>query len=512
MASDIFLEYNCIDACVTLEAHNKFWHELEQGYNPAYDLTMAIFEPLLFMQTRGIRVDRSLMEETKRDIQVAAKTKQGELNELCGRALNVNSPKDCQAYFYIEKGIPPYHSDEGRITVDDLALQRLARGTSTRRGLREAKLVQDIRSLNKLHGTYLEISFDADERIRCSYNPRGTKFGRLSSSTTIFGTGTNLQNLPQEFKKFLVADEGYIFWEVDKRQAEWVVVAYLANDASMIKAIEQELDVHVYTAQMMFGLPPEVIALESMLVGMNTDAEIIAKLRSTEPLIEKFAARMPRSMSCRQCGKKANHGLNYDEGFNKFALINELDTAEAKRIIDLYHRGYPGIRQTYHETVKRQLQQTRTLTSCFGRKVRFLDAWGPDLWKAGYAMLPQSTVVDSLNKGMVEVYRNDFLAGAPGGIDLLAQTHDSILLQVPLDWFSNEGAFEGAREMVYNAVSPELEYNGRRFKIATDSKLGLNWGGFHKDTNPKGMQDLEKLYETWPTRSLPEAVGVTRSQ
>lgn len=513
MATDNFLEYNALDSACTLEAHNKFWPDLSQGYGPAYDMTVALFPALMFMQARGIKVNHLAMEETKRDIQSAIRSKQETLDKIVGHSLNVNSPKACQAYFYIEKGISPYHNDEGGITVDDLALQRMARGTSARRGLPEAKLVQDIRGLHKLHGTYLEITFDADERIRCSYNPRGTKFGRLSSSSTVFGTGTNLQNLPQEFKKFLVADEGYVFWEVDKRQAEWVVVAYLANDAAMIRAIEHGLDVHTYTAQMMFNLDKEIIEHDYKVVGSNTDAELIANLRRADDRLNSGSSRLPRTMSGRQAGKKSNHGLNYDEGYNKFALINEMEIVEAKRLIELYHRIYPGIRQTYHESVKRQLQRDRCLTNCFGRKVRFLDAWGPDLWKAGYSMLPQSTVVDSLNKGMVSIYGNDWLTGgegyqAGGGIDLLAQTHDSILLQVPLEWFRNEGAFAGALDLVYNAVSPELEYNGRKFKIATDSKLGLNWGGFNKDTNPKGMREMKSLKDLDP---LLVELGVQRS-
>lgn len=509
MVSDPFLEYNCLDVACTLQARNVFWPDMDNGFMPAYQMTIDLFEALQFMMTRGIKVDHTAMEETKIEIKKLSEEKQIELEKLCGRSVNVNSPKDCQAYFYIEKGIPPYHSDEGKITVDDLALQRMARGTSTRKGLREAKLVQDIRGLNKLYSTYLEISFDPDQRIRCSYNPRGTKFGRLSSSSTIFGTGTNLQNLPQEFKKFLVADDGYIFWEVDKRQAEWVVVAYLANDASMIKVVEEELDSHLYTAAMMFGIPEEILQLESKLVGMNTDTDLIYTIRSSEPLLERWMSRMIRSMSCRQCGKRSNHGLNYDEGYNKFALINELEQTEAQRIITLYHRVYPGIRQTYHEFVKRQLQKDRTLTNCFGRKVRFLDAWGPDLWKAGYSMLPQSTVVDSLNKGMVEIYKDLCWAdGTSGGMDLLAQTHDSILLQVPLAWFDQD-LFDNTLEAVYDAVSPELEYNGRRFKIATDSKLGLNWGGYHKETNQKGMRELKTLSDL-PT--ILADLSVKRSQ
>lgn len=496
---ETFLIYNATDAAVTAEVEQHIWPELHAGgFFPAYHMTIELFEPLMFMMTRGIRVDHSAMKETQVEISAAAEAKQEELNKLCGRALNVNSPKDCQSYFYIEKGIPPYHNREGGITVDDLALQRMARGTSARRGLREAKLVQEIRGLLKLRGTYLEIEFDADARIRCSYNPRGTKFGRLSSSATVFGTGTNLQNLPQEFKKFLVADPGYVFWEVDKRQAEWVVVAYLANDASMIKVVEEELDAHTYTASMMFLVPEDVLKAEAKLVGSSSDSDYIFTVRNGA-IDPQFISRLPRGMSGRQAGKKSNHGLNYDETFVTFALTNEIEQNEAKRIIQLYHQVYPGIRQTYHESVKRQLQKDRTLTNCFGRKVRFLDAWGADLWKAGYACLPQSTVVDSLNKGMVETYRTDWICGDRGGVDLLAQTHDSILLQVPAHWFSdNDGAdpaFGKLLEQVYRNVSPELQYNTRRFRIATDSKIGLNWGAYHPEKNNQGMREIRTSAE-----------------
>jgi len=492
MANSTFLEYNALDAACTLEAHNAFWPALQkEGFQPAYDITMKLFDPLMFMQTRGIAVNHTAMEETKREINKQAAEAQEELNRLCGRALNVNSPKDCQQYFYIEKGISPYHSKEGRITVDDLALQRMARGTAKRPGLREAKLVQEIRGLGKLHATYLDIEFDKDERIRCSYNPRGTKFGRLSSSATVFGTGTNLQNLPQAFKKFLVADPGYVMWEVDKRQAEWVVVAYLANDASMIKVVEEGLDAHTYTASMMFVVPEDLVKLENKLIGNTTDADLIQQLRANSSELASYSAQLPRGMSARQAGKKSNHGLNYDETFVMFALINEMEQSEAKRIINLYHRIYPGIRQTFHENVKRSLQRDRTLVNCFGRKVRFLDAWGPDLWKAGYAMLPQSTVVDSLNLGMVECYHDPWVTAGPGGIDLLAQVHDSLLFQVPLEWFQNKGAFAGAMERVYKFLEPTLEYNGRKFTIATDSKIGLNWGGYNKETNATGMQEVK---------------------
>jgi len=495
-----FLIYNALDSACTIECHNSFWPDLaSHGFQPAYDMTVDLLPPLMFMMTKGVKVNLEALEVTKQDVLKSAAEKQDELNKLCGRELNVNSSRECQTYFYIELGIPPYYN-EGKITVNDLALQRLARGTVKRPGLRQAKLVQEIRGLQKLHSTYLNLEFDKDERMRGSYNPRGTKFERLSSSKTSFGTGTNFQNLPQEFKKILVADEGCVFWEIDKRQAEWVVVAYLCGDANMVRVIEEGKDTHIHTASLMFNAPPEVLELEDELVGYNTDPEVIASLREAHEIISRYAGALPRTMSGRQCGKKSNHGLNYDEGYVQFALINEIDQREAKRIVEMYHLIYPGIR-VWYEYIKRLLQKDRSLTNCFGRKVRFLDAYGPDMWKAGYSMIPQSTVVDSLNRGMVGIYNDESITGTEGAnIDLMAQVHDSILLQVPLDVMRSP-AFRDIFQRVYEYVSPELSYNGRSFRIATDSKVGLNWAGYNKENNPTGMRELESLND------LPRILG-----
>ena len=497
-----FLTYNALDSACTMQCYDGFWHDLlPHGFQSAYDMTIDLLPPLMFMQTRGIKINLDELEITKRQVLASAAEKQDELNKLCGRELNVNSPKDCQTYFYLELGIPPYYN-EGKVTVDDLALQRLTRGTAKRPGLRQAKLVQEIRGLQKLHGTYLNLEFDADGRMRCSYNPRGTKFGRLSSSKTIFGTGTNQQNLPQEFKRFLVSDG--VFVEFDKRQAEWVVVAYLCGDANMIKVIEEGKDTHIHTASLMFDAPPEVLELEDKLVGNNTDPDIIAQIRSGHEVIERYAGALIRSMSGRQCGKKSNHGLNYDEGFVQFALINEIEQREAKRVVELYHSIYPGIR-VWHESVKRQLQKDRSLINCFGRKVRFLDAPGPDMWKAAYAMLPQSSVVDSLNKGMVQIYNDDSITGSNGAnADLLAQVHDSILMQFPIEVVRSP-TFVDLTQKISNYLSPELSYNGRTFKIATDMKIGLNWGGFHKELNPNGMRKFDSITDL---PNILEALGV----
>jgi len=486
------LYYNGLDCACTDEIWDAISPDIDKyGYRWAYDFTMSLFEPLMFMQTRGLKVNFEALDETKCEIIIAQESAQEELNRLVGRELNANSPKQVANYFYIEKGLSAYYNKDGGVTTDDKALQRIARGTAKHPGMREARLIQDIRGYGKLYGTYLDIDFDADGRLRCAYNPRGTKFGRLSSSATVFRTGTNLQNLPQEFKKFLEPDEGYFFWEVDKRQAEWVVVAYLSGDANMLQVIETEADPHVHTAHLMFKVPKDIIKHDAKVIGGLMDRDEILSRRMADETLAPCVYQLPGSMSARQMGKKSNHGLNYDEGFNTFALINEIEIPEAKRVLGLYHTIYPGIRQ-WHEFVKRQLAADRSLTNCFGRKIRFLDGWGDTLFKAAYSAMPQSTVADCTNAGLIKIYNSD-LTTLTGGVnlDIIGQVHDSILMQVPLAVLDHPTKFADVCARVYDYASTELEYSGRKFRIQTDSKIGFNWGGYHSEKNPIGMQELE---------------------
>ena len=201
-----FWIYNAKDSVVCFEMWFLFVDMMKKdGFWQTYCDTVEMFPSLLYMMIRGIAIDTERLEDTKKQVAARLKEKEDELEEVADYSFNPASPKQCQEYFYIHKSINPYISRAtNRPTTDDKAMSRIFR----RYGLKEAKLVQEIRSLSKLQGTYLEVQFDKDGRIRCSYNPRGTTTGRLSSSKTIFGTGMNLQNLHPDFKGFLVADKG----------------------------------------------------------------------------------------------------------------------------------------------------------------------------------------------------------------------------------------------------------------------------------------------------------------
>lgn len=199
-----FWRYNAKDAAVALEA----WLNLEpllaeEDYQQTYDLHIANYPYLLFIMDDGFALDEARFQYVDAKVDADLKALEEEFAAKADYVFNWGSSKQCKEYFYEHKGLKPYVSTKTRKpTVDDKALARIAR----RYNLHEARLIQAMRGLKKFKGSYLKLDFDADHRFRCSWNPRGTKNGRLSSSKTVFGTGSNMQNLPERFQDFLTVD------------------------------------------------------------------------------------------------------------------------------------------------------------------------------------------------------------------------------------------------------------------------------------------------------------------
>jgi len=177
---------------------------------------------------------------------------------------------------------------------------------------------------------------------------------------------------------------------------------------------------------------------------------------------------LPRTMSLRQCGKKSNHGLNYDETYKMFSFINEITEKEAKVICDFYHRTYPGLRKWY-EFIKGQLTNSgRVLTNLFGRPYRFLGHWDQDLWKSAYAYIPQSSVGELVNRAIIRIYNSS--AERLCDVEILQQVHDSITVQIPL----NSPHLGAAVRTIVEMMNIPMEASGRKFVIPTDIKVGFD--------------------------------------
>lgn len=289
-----------------------------------------------------------------------------------------------------------------------------------------------------------------------------------------------------------------MFVNFDKAGAEWVVVAYLSGDARMIDVVENNKSPHVVTGALISQAPEELVLREHAIIKDLNDPYQIEELRATIPELSNPAFFLPRSMSIRQAGKKSNHALNYDEGYRVFALQNEMEEGDAKKIVDFYkERAYPGV-PLYHEAIRRELKnEHRTLVNCFGRKVVLRGAWDAKLWKKAYSFKPQSTVVDMVNRAMGLWYEND--EQYMRALELLAQVHDSLLGQYTLSGKRDQFIdLARACQDIDKYISPKCTYSGRDFYVKTDMKIGLDWQTmydvpFHKD--PKIMS--KALESTW---------------
>lgn len=355
--------------------------------------------------------------------------------------LNWKSNKQLQELIYSKMGIEPIKSRKtGRPTLDENALRKLCVKYPK---FEIFKLLEEYRKLNKFYSTYLSIKIDEDKRIRTSYG--FTETGRLTSSETPFNTGGNLQNLPKqegrgkEFRELLTADEGYKLVEVDLNQAEARVVAYESGDENYMSIFETGGDVHAKNAINIFG---------------ETDEKL------------------------RQLGKKVSHATNYGVGPRTMceAIIKELGMEyaiterDAKKFQKAYFEAYPRVK-TWHTWIKDKLKQDRTLKNYFGRQRYFLAPWGDSLFREAYAFLPQSTVADLLNTGIL------IWEALPTAPDILLQCHDSVLIQFNNkdDSFIKDIGEYKIRD-IKNIFEFPIVINGREIIIPISIKIGDSWG------------------------------------
>ena len=293
--------YNALDSVVCAEALPQQLEMLNNQHNYyTYKRKINSMLHYIYIMEHGIKINLQSMAAAYNAKQKEAQKVLSQLQLVAGIPLNPNSPKQVASYFYDYKRLPVYKSKTGGRSTDEKALKRIAR-----KGFKEASLILKYRGLIKESSTFLNPDkVDKDNRMRCSYNPVGTRFARASSSESIFGTGNNLQNQPHSVLTHFEADPNYVFYGLDLSQAENRIVAYTGRISQMIDAFEAGKDIHGLTAKIMIAI----------FYGQDKASSI--SIKSLAPIGDG-------TKTWRDWGKKANHGLNYDLGYKTFSLYNE---------------------------------------------------------------------------------------------------------------------------------------------------------------------------------------------
>ena len=464
----MFWLYNGRDAAVTHEIKTVQDRELdEMGVRESFNREMRAIEPLMSMTRHGIKIDLAERERLGKMYDAEIMNLQNFLDDQAGEPINVKS--NPQILGLLDKiGLPKkFNRKTHQPTANKDAIIELA-GKFKHPMLMTILAIRERRDYKE---KYINVQLSPDGRIRCSFDPTGTRSARLASRASLDGTGTNLQNIParkkigEYVKRMFIADTGKVFIYRDYSQAEAWLVAHLARCEGLIELfLDPTRDVHRENAARIFN----------KAVALVTDVE-------------------------RYLAKRVIHASNYGMGSDKLVLVvNEdaettgvrINQQKADELIRSYFMIYPEIRSVYWREVEHEVKYSRTLTTPMGRKRTFFGRMDDKLIREAYSYIPQSTVGDLGVEALSNCYYNIELAQPNLGAELLVNVHDSVMMQCD----DNPKAIRETAERMEEAMRYPLEIFGRKFTIPSDCKIGRNWAKASAD-NPAGMRDIDKPWD-----------------
>lgn len=462
--------YNCKDCAVTYEINNKLDAELDEyDVRECAEFMVSLIPPYAHATVKGMRVSRPRLREMAEAVSQAVTALQAVLDAKLGRSINVRSPVEVKKVVYEELKLPK-RTREGKLTSRQEVLLDLAAKT----GSPELRTIVKLRKLKKLLSNYLtESLLDDDGRLRCNHNIGGTKTGRLSTTQTLWGGGSNLQNWPDKAllitkekrleagntRKIVTPDEGFTFVALDLQQAESVVVAFDSEDPLEIEWFEQGLDSHRMLAAMIFNKDPADISGE-----------------------ERYIA------------KRCHHAFNYVLGHVKFSMIVNEDYEEtgiaitpdaSKAIKNRFHAIRPNLQVWWQEIIDLIRKPPHIIQNLAPsrRKRTFIELWSDESIRDFISWKPQSTVGDVCHEGIRRWwYDSDFeCVRKEGSMFLLNQLHDGVMYEV------RDELVDELLEPLAKLALVELEAKGRKFTIPVEVKVSKSsWGELEKIAVFKG--------------------------
>ena len=356
------------------------------------DVLKTLDEPiapiLLRMEMRGIKIDMDFLKNFSEELEVLIKKAEKEVLDLAGEHFNVASPKQLGVILFEKMKLPAAKKTKTGYSTDNDVLMGLDHPI--------AKSILEFRELSKLKSTYVDalpaIADPKTHRVHTHFNQALTATGRLSS------TQPNLQNIPirtergARVREAFIAEKGQALLSVDYSQIELRILAHISEDPGLIKAFNEDLDIHTATASEVFGVK---------LTDVTSDHRRIAKA--------------------------VNFGIAYGQG--AFGLADNLgiSRSEAQGIIKRYFEKFKGI-QTYIEDTIKKAHEDGYVVTLFGRR-RYLDelknknAMVKKFGERAAINAPiQGTAADLVKKAMIELDQK-----CP--LPMLLQVHDELVFE-----------------------------------------------------------------------------------
>ena len=395
---EVEIAKNCINkARFIYETKEELLNKLkdEEMLDLYYDIEHPLITVLGDMEYNGVYVDKSILEEMGKEIEIKLELLSKDIYNLAGEEFNISSPFQLGDILFEKLGLP-----HGKIGT---------RGYSTAIDVLEKikdkhpiiNLIIEHRNLTKLHSTYIEgliNSIMPDNKVHTIYTQALTRTGRLSSIEP------NLQNIPVRdeygklIRKAFIPSPNSIIVSADYSQIELRILASIANVEALKQAFKEGRDIHSKTASDIFGVPIDMV-----------------------------------TKNMRRIAKAVNFGIVY--GISGFGLSENIgvSTKEAKEFINNYLETYPGIKKYMDDTIAKakEVGYVRTL---FNRK-RII----PELNNKNYMIRSagerialntpiQGTSADIIKKAMIEVdkkFKENNIKSK-----MILQVHDELIFDI----------------------------------------------------------------------------------
>ena len=402
--------YGCEDADQTLEVHLALWPRLraEPGLARVYALEIATSEVLYRVERHGVLIDGALLHKQSHELGRRILQLEHEAHELAGQPFNLGSPKQIGEIFFDKLGLPVIKKTAtGKPSTDEEVLEKLAEDYPL-----PARILEH-RGLAKLKSTYTDklpqLADPASGRVFTHYAQAVAVTGRLASNDP------NLQNIPvrtaegRRIREAFIAPPGHVIVSCDYSQIELRIMAHLSDDAALLQAFHEGMDVHRATASEVFGVVPDQVSSEQ-----------------------------------RRYAKVINFGLIY--GMSSYGLARNLgiDNTAARNYIERYFERYPGVKR-YMDDTRQLARKQGYVETVFGRRLQLPEINSPNgprrqaAERAAINAPMQGTAADLIKMSMVAVQQA--IDGQRRASRMVMQVHDELVLEVPqaeLDWVRAE--------------------------------------------------------------------------
>ena len=430
-------DISCEQADVNLQLKQLFKKELNDTNLSGLfnEIEIPLLRVLANMEIEGINLDIKFLEILKKELVTDISTLENVIFKEAGQTFNISSPKQLGEVLFekMELSKKPKKTKTGQYSTSEDVLTEL----STKHDF--AKNILKFRSLTKLMSTYVD---SLPNQVLSLTNRVHTEYLQTVASTVrLSSVNPNLQNIPirtergkKVRKAFIPRDKDHLLLAADYSQIELRIIASMSEEKNMIKAFNNNEDIHSSTASAVFGIPVNEVTREQ-----------------------------------RSNAKTINFGIIY--GVSAFGLSNQTDLSrsESKDLIETYYIKYPNLKKFISDQISfaRVNGYVETLS---GRKRYLKDINSSNgLVRSGAERNAvnapiQGTAADIIKIAMINIQNR--LIKEQMTSKMLLQVHDELVFDV----FKPE--LDKATAIIKEEMESAYKLN---IPLIVDIDHGLNW-------------------------------------